>query len=62
MSGVLHVEQSNGKISLFQKSSEREREKKGIEPEAWGYVKHQYSLCTRLALLLKALGVPRGNL
>ena len=42
MSGVLHVEQSNGKNSLFQRSSEREREReKRIELEAWRYVKHQ---------------------
>ena len=60
MSGVLHVEQSNGKRSLFQRWSERERGKEG-RAEAWGYTKHLESLSPRLALLRKALGSPRGT-
>ena len=42
VSGILDAEPSNGKSSLFQRSSEREREReKRIELEAWRYVKHQ---------------------
>ena len=36
LSGVLHVEQSNGKRSLFQRWSEREREGKRVEPRPGG--------------------------
>ena len=41
MSGVLHVELLNGKFSVPEVVREREREKKGIEPEAWGHIKQQ---------------------
>ena len=56
----MHVERSNGKSSLFQRLSERERER--TVPEAWGYAKHQLNLRTRLAPLTKALGILEGNL
>ena len=58
--GVLHVEPSNGKRSLFWRSTEREREK-GVKPRPGG-TQIINSLSTRLALLTKALGIPEGNL
>ena len=39
MSEVLHVELSIGKFSVPEVVKERER--KGIEPEAWGHIKQQ---------------------
>ena len=61
MSGVLHIEWSNGKNSLFWRSSERKRGKGG-RPGGLGVPKAPIKLYTRLALLTKALGIPKGNL
>ena len=61
MSGVFHVKQSNGKSSLFWRSSEREREEKGVKLKPVGTQSTNKALAQGLHLT-KALGVPEGNL